>query len=162
MTERGSDKDPADGLANLAKSFPGLYEAALLKVQKENRRKRLVALSVLAAVLLGVGVAAWGLFLWTTAMGRSNIAELAKENGICSTEDCSVGITLFHSFAKSEFGFDGPLLEWCLGTDKWNEAHVRRGGIFKTAAVFVMYLPCGKLNPFTPEGATPPDGGPST
>lgn len=78
-------------------------------------------------------------------MGRASVLEVATEEKLCSDPACADGIATIYGFARDYYGVDGPLLDWCLGVDHWAEARVRRGGMFKEAAVWVMYLPCGAL-----------------
>jgi len=111
---------------------------------------RSLRIGLVAIVVMG---ALAGLYFWTVSMGRAGLRKLVLEDGYCTGEtDCAEVEDRVRQFAMEDAGWSPAMLDWCLGVDEWAAADVRRGGAFKDALVWVMYLPCGSMTDSAPSG----------
>lgn len=115
-------------------------------------RSRLPAIVIVAALVVGGG---YGVGQWTMSMGWDFAQELAIENNFCAPPStCGSETNQVIAIMAENFALPAGLTQWCLGVAKWDAVEVRRGGFLKTAAVWVMALPCGSM--FAAESAVKP------
>jgi hypothetical protein len=103
---------------------------------KLSAKHKLGIVAIIIAVLIGFG-------FWTLENGRAAAYNLAVQNNLCANKECAKGVEEVLNFSAEAFGRGNvTLAKWCLGTDDWAAASVRRGEIVRDAIVWVMYLPC--------------------
>lgn len=89
------------------------------------------------------------------SMGWNFAQELAIENDFCApASNCGSETNQVIAIMGENFALPPGVTQWCLGVAKWDTAGVRRGGFLKSAAVWVMALPCGSM--FVEESAVKP------
>lgn len=96
--------------------------------------------------LLGIVIVAalgFGLWEWTTSMGRTRLVDVAREKGFCQSAECVEGVLQVSSLIGSQHNMSASMVQWCVGVDRWAETRARKAGWLKAIVVWGMYLPCG-------------------
>lgn len=95
--------------------------------------------------IAAVGVAAVFFYDFTISRGMASMEEIAAEGGYCQdSANCSQEARLLADvLLEMDTGYETTeQIYWCLGTDEWAQAEVRRGGLVRSAIVSVMSLRC--------------------
>lgn len=90
-------------------------------------------------ILAGLG---YGLWEWTTSMGRDRLIDDARTQNLCRSVECTEGIAQVSSLLGSKYGVSPSLIQWCIGVDRWAGTRARKVEWLKAIVVSGMYLPC--------------------
>jgi hypothetical protein len=112
-------------------------------------RRALVSIATMLAIVLFLGLLA----SLTFNGGRTAIAKLAKEEGLCTTETCIEGTNELYVFFQSERATSKLMMDWCLGVDDMADTRVRSGGWLLDIFASVARTPCPDWLYETPDTA---------
>jgi hypothetical protein len=89
---------------------------------------------------------AFGLWLWTTSMGRDRLVDVARAKGLCSSMECAEGILQVSTLIGAQHNMWPSTVQWCVGVDRWAGTRARKVEWLKAIVVSGMYLPCGDMS----------------
>ncbi len=95
--------------------------------------------------LIIVAALGFGLWLWTTSMGRDRLVDVAKAQNLCKSVECTEGIAEVSLLLGQKYDVAPSLVQWCVGVDRWAETRSRKHGWLKAIVVEGMYLPCPSM-----------------
>ncbi len=94
-------------------------------------------------ILAGLG---YGLWEWTTSMGRDRLIDVAKTQNLCTSVECSEGISQVSALLGTKYDVAPSLVQWCVGVDRWAGTRARKLEWLKGIVVYGMYLPCPSIS----------------
>jgi hypothetical protein len=98
--------------------------------------------------LIVVAALTFGLWEWTTSMGRDRLIHVAMAQNICGSVECPEGISEISSRLGAKYAVSPSLVQWCAGVERWAGARARKVEWLKAIVVSGMRLPCPSMSEF--------------
>lgn len=94
-------------------------------------------------ILAGLG---YGLWEWTTSMGRDRLVDVARTQSLCQSVECGEGTAQISALLGTKYNVTPSLVQWCVGVDRWAGTRARKMEWLKGIVVSGMYLPCPSMS----------------
>jgi hypothetical protein len=96
--------------------------------------------------LIVVAALSFGLWEWTTSMGRDRLIDVAMIQNLCRSTECAEGISEVSTLLGAKYNVSPSLVQWCVGVDRWAGTRARKVEWLKAIVVSGMRLPCPSMS----------------
>ncbi|WP_439272250.1 hypothetical protein [Pseudochrobactrum sp. HB0163] len=107
----------------------------------KNLLKRKILISLISFSVI-IALAAVMIYVYTMALGKQSLHQLAQEGGFCKQADCADGVDYASTFLSNEFGLSKRGVQWCIGVDEISRRDFLLGETVKNLFTEILYIPC--------------------